>query len=226
MMIDTTSLPSAASTLEGTGGGESSRTSVRYIPDFHTFLGMRLTAVLGTQPSSETFNMDATLAAEFTDAGGLAYIGISADGYIMASLSDRGSAKIWADVSIGYHVPADGNANFHGEFNVYANIYNVLTGAGTDNRFVNATFHVDRDKWYFYMGTLDDRAGLKLRLGVVNADLLSYLMVGYDIPSVLPPPPDKIRDLLYGSAAGRLGTEGAVASTLTSLNRDASQSNI
>ncbi len=191
MMIDTTSLPSAASTLEGTGGGESSRTSVRYIPDFHTFLGMRLTAVLGTQPSSETFNMDATLAAEFTDAGGLAYIGISADGYIMASLSDRGSAKIWADVSIGYHVPADGNANFHGEFNVYANIYNVLTGAGTDNRFVNATFHVDRDKWYFYMGTLDDRAGLKLLLGSINADLLSYLMVGYDIPSVLPPPPDR-----------------------------------
>ncbi len=89
---------------------------------------MKLTAVLGTQPSSETFNMDATLAAEFTDAGGLAYIGITANGYIMASLSDRSSAKVWADVSIAYHMPADGNANFHGEFNIYANVFDILTG--------------------------------------------------------------------------------------------------
>ncbi len=223
MRIDAASLPEAAATLEGGSGGESSRTSVRYIPDFNTFLGMKLTAVLGTQPSTETFNMDATLAAEFTSSGGLAYIGISANGYIMASLSDRGSAKIWADVSIAYHVPADGNANFHGEFNVYANVYDILTGAGAGNRFVNASFHVDKDKWYFYMGTLNDRAGLKLRLGPLNADLLSYLMVGYDIPTVLPPPPDEIRDLLYGGGSGKLGSEGAVASQLSSMNRDAYQ---
>ncbi len=227
MQIDALTLPSPASTLDGTEGrSDSHRTSVRYIPDYHTFLGLRLTAVMGTQPSSEAFNMDATLTAEFTDAGGLSYIGISADGYIMASLSDRSSAKVWADVNLAYHVPADGNANFHGEFNVYANIYDILTGAGEDNRFVNATFHVDSEKWYFYMGQMPDpeRAGLSLHLGPINAELLSYLMIGYDIPSELPPPPERIRDLLYGSSAGRLGTEGAVASQLASMTNGASQS--
>ena len=226
MRIDESSLPSASTTIAGTSAsGEGVRSSVRYIPDFGTFLGMKLTAVLGTHPSSEAFNMDATLAAEFNSTGGLNYIGISANGYIMASITERSSAKIWATVNIRYSIPADGNANLHGEFEVFVNVGGVLTGAeeGT-NRFVHATFHVDSEKWYFYMGTLTDRGGLKLRLGPVSADLLTYLMVGYDIPSTLPPPPDKIRDLLYGSGAGRLGTEGAMASALGSRNRDMDQS--
>jgi TANFOR domain-containing protein len=225
MRIDASTLPSASSTIAGTGsGGESVRTSVRYIPDFNTFLGMKLTAVLGTHPSSEAFNMDASISAEFNSSGGLNYIGISANGYIMASISDRSSAKVWANVNITFSIPADGNPVFHGDFNVYVNVNDILTGAGSGYRFVNATFHVDREKWYFYMGTLTDRAGLKLRLGPIQADLLSYLMVGYDIPTVLPPPPDEIRDLLYGSGGGKLGTEGAVAAQLASQTRDASQS--
>ncbi len=62
------------------------------------------------------------------------------------------------------------------------------------------------------------RAGLSLTWGPIDANLLTYLMVGYGIPSVLPPPPEEIRYLLYGSGAGRLGTEGAVSSQLASMN--------
>jgi hypothetical protein len=225
MRIDEASLPAASASMGGsTPSGESVLSTVRYIPDYHTYLGMKLTAVLGTHPSSDAFNMDATIKAQFNDSGGLDFIGIEARGYIMTSKSDRSTAKIWADVDITYSIPADGNANLHGNFDVFVNVEGILTGASDGNKFVNATFHVDRDKWYFYMGTLTDRAGLKLRLGPVQADLLTYLMVGHDIPTTLPPPPDRIRDLLYGGGAGRLGTEGAMASQISSRNRDAEQS--
>jgi hypothetical protein len=224
MRIDESSLPSAAATLAGSSGGEGSGTSVRYIPDFGTFLGMKLTAVLGTHPSSDTFNMDATIAAEFNSSGGLNFIGISASGYVMASISERSSAKIWADVNIRYSIPADGNANLHGDFNVYVNVNDILVGAASGYRFVNSSFHVENDLWYFYVGTLNDRGGLRLNLGgILNAELLTYLMVGYGIPTTLPPPPDNILALLYGGGEGRLGSEGAVASQLSSRNRDADQ---
>ncbi len=225
MRIDESSLPAASASMGGsTPSGESVLSTVRYIPDFHTYLGMKLTAVLGTHPSSDAFNMDATIKAQFNSSGGLDFIGIEAQGYIMTSKSDRSSAKVWADVDITYSIPADGNANLHGNFDVFVNVNDKLTGAGAGNKFVNATFHVDRDKWYFYIGTLAERAGLKLRLGPIQADLYSYLMVGHDIPTALPPPPDRIRDLLYGGGSGRLGTEGAMASQLSSRNRDADQS--
>ena len=226
MRINTATLPTAAAALAGSGTpGSGARTSVAYIPDFSTFLGMKLTAVLGTHPSSDTFNMDVTLAAEFNSHGGLNYIGISGQGYVMAAITERSSAKIWADIDIRYSVPPTGNENLSGNFNVYVNVNDILVGAATGYRFVNSSFYVDKDMWYFYVGTLADRGGLRLNLGgVVNAELLTYLMVGHGIPTTLPPPPDRILSLLYGGGEGRLGSEGAVASQLDSRSRDADQS--
>lgn len=218
-----TPLPAPASTTAGAGGRESVRTSVRYVPAFGNF-GMKLSAVMGTQPSSDAFNMDATLEAAFNHTGGLELIQISAAGYIMASISERSEAKVWANVSMGYHIPADGNANFHGDFDIYVKVGDLLKGVGTGNKFVNATFHADRDTWYFYMGRMAeaDRGGLNLTLGPLDASLKTYLMVGYGIPSELPPPPEGIRSILYGSGAGRLGTEGAMAAQIESQSRNGS----
>ncbi len=222
MRMDTLSLPAAASTTGGsTPRGESIRTSARYIPDFRTYLGMNLTAVLGTQPSSETFNMDASISAEFNSSGGLNFIGISAKGFIMAAITDRPSAKVKADVSFRYSIPADGNANLHGDFNVYVNVYDKLKGGGINDKFVNATFHVEHDLWYFYLGTLTNRADLLLHLPpVLDARLTSYLMIGHGIPPTIPPPPDKLQTLLYGGGTGTsLGTEGAMQTQLSSQTR-------
>ncbi len=224
MRIVESTLPPASASISSSGAsGESSRTSVRYTPDFRSFLGMKLTAVMGTHPSSDTFNMDVTLSAEFNSSGGLNYIGIEGNGYIMAAITERSSAKIWSNVNIRYSIPADGNANLHGDFNVYVNVNDILVGAASGYRFVNSSFHVEKDLWYFYVGTLEDRGGLRLNLGPINATLLTYLMVGHGIPTTLPPPPDNILALLYGGGSGRLGTEGAMSSQLSSRNRDADQ---
>ncbi len=215
MIIDpSTSLPSAASTL--TPG--SDRTSVKYIPTFGNF-GLKLSAVMGTQPSSTAFNMDASLTATFnTITGGLDQIEISAAGYIMAPISDRGESKIWANVRMGYYI-SGGEARFDGNFDVYVNVNGKLTGRISDKRFVEATIHFDRETWFFYMGTLAAPGELNLVLPALGAHLKTYLMVGHGIPPELPPPPPAVVAILYGDRTSGLGNEDAITAHIDSESR-------
>src|SRR5690606_5426601 len=95
MTMDDRSLPDPQATTSGSG-----RTSIRYIPSFDTSLGLKFTAVFGTHPSSEAFNMDVRLSAEFNNSFGLNFISVGGDGYFMASISERGDAKVWATVNM------------------------------------------------------------------------------------------------------------------------------
>lgn len=199
--------PPAASTL--TAGTESSRSSTVYEPHFDTFLGLKISAVLGTFPKNDAFNMDATIGAEFTRHGGLAYIGIRADGYIMASLSQRADAKITASVEIAYHNPPDGTERVEGSFDVFADFYGVLKGGNPGNQVVMSRFYIDDEQWYFYIGRPDFRGDLIASLGPIEANMDMYLMVGYGIPATLPPLPDDIARVLYGPGQSELNTGAA-----------------
>ncbi|MEJ0029134.1 MAG: hypothetical protein WDO15_01615 [Bacteroidota bacterium] len=193
-MDPATALPNPQSTMSGTG-----RTSVRYIPNFDVGLGLKFTAVFGTHPSSQGFNMDVSLAAEFNSSYGLNFISVSGAGYFMAALTERGDAKVWANVQIMFdNRPADG-PKFTGNFDVFVKVGDFLYGRGEGYKFVGLELYFASDSWHIYMGTPADRAGLTADLQIIHAELTSYLMIGYGIPVALPPLPDRILAVLNGS---------------------------
>ena len=189
--------PASASLAAST---TSSSSGVQYEPYFEELFGLKITAVIGTQPSNEAFNMDVTLEATFSTSGGLSYIGIRGEGYIMASISERENAKVRANIEIAYHKDPDGGERVSGNFDVFVKVESFLVGSGENDLFVNASMHVDSERWYFYMGTPQNRAGLSAGIGTLSLNLSSYMMVGYGIPSTLPPLPPEIAALIYGSA--------------------------
>ncbi len=183
---------------------------VRYVPDFNTVLGLKVTAVIGTHTSAEAFNMDVTLEATFSSSHGLTMVSIRGDGYIMAKISERESAKVRANIAIEYHNDPEGGKRVSGRFDVYVKFGDYLKGAGENDLFVKASMHVDSEKWYFHMGTPTAPAGLQARVIGIRLDLMSYLMVGHGIPSTLPPLPPEITALIYGPGQRELDA-GAVS---------------
>ena len=188
--------PEAALTAAGSGGSSG----VRYVPHWETLLGFKAGIVLATA-KEETFNMDVGLEARFNTSGGLSYIGIDGDGYLMAAIDEREEAKVTASVGISYSNDSEGGKRVEGYFDVYVKFGEIIRGIGENDRFVNAKMFADDEKWYFHMGKpmpVTERGGLTIDLKVLQAELTSYLMVGHDIPTTLPPLPEKIRRLVYG----------------------------
>ena len=217
MTMASDALPDPQSTTSGSGG----RTSIRYVPNFNTLLGLKFAAVLGTHPSSEAFNMDVRLAAEFNSSFGLNFISVGGDGYFMASISERGDAKVWANVSLVFdNRPAEG-PKFTGNFDVFVRVGDFVRGVGAGDKFVAMEMYVDKHTWHFYMGTPTNRSGLIADIKVVQATLTSYLMVGHGIPVDLPPLPDRIMSVL-GGTGGRLEGESQTVSEVNSRKRTAS----
>ncbi len=209
-------LPDPQNTQSGSG-----RTSIRYVPNFDTSLGLKFAAVFGTHPSSEAFNMDVRLQAEFNSSFGLNFISVGGDGYFMASLTERGDAKVWANVNLMFdNRPAEG-PKFTGNFDVFVRVGEYLYGAQAGNKFVGMEFYVDKDTWYMYMGTPENRSGLIADVRVIQARLTSYLMIGHGIPVALPPLPPRIMAVLGGSG-GRLEGESETVTKATSRARTAS----
>ncbi|MEZ4828391.1 MAG: hypothetical protein R3C61_19185 [Bacteroidia bacterium] len=206
MQMNQNGLPAASRTL--TGGSANSQlpqtSGVTYTPDFNTFLGLKLTAVFGTSPKSDALNMDVTVQAEFNHSGGLNMIRIRGDAYVMAPVYNRGNAKVWGSVDVVYTKPAQGNDFVHGDIDVFMN-YGRLHGRLANNQMVDATFHAESGLWYFHAGTPTARGGLKIDLDPIPAaaDINGYLMIGHNLPSTLPPPPNEILALLNSGGPGQ-----------------------
>ncbi|MDR0541294.1 MAG: hypothetical protein LBH19_03675, partial [Dysgonamonadaceae bacterium] len=79
------------------------------------------------------------------------------------------------------------NKTFSADFNSFLNA-GIIHGAGANDRLGWASAYFAPDKWYAYMGTPNDRLGVK----VLNfASLDGYFMTGSSIPG-LPSPPGKV----------------------------------
>jgi TANFOR domain-containing protein len=202
-------LPNPQSTQDGSG-----RTSIQYVPNFTTGLGLKFVAIFGTHPSDEAFNMDVHLQAEFNNSFGLNFISVGGDGYFMTSRTQRGDAKVWANINLMFdNRPAEG-PKFTGNFDVFVRVGDFLHGAGEGDKFVAMEFYVDHETWHMYMGTPDNRAGLIADVKVVQAQLTTYLMVGHGIPVSLPQLPDRIQAVLGGG-----GLESASETTSAAASR-------
>jgi hypothetical protein len=82
------------------------------------------------------------------------------------------------------------NHSLHGTMDVYINTPgNFLSGIGPGGRAGWAVFHKDPQDWYMYIGTPDDRCGVKIGVAGVFLQTTSYFMAGTLLPGSPPPPP-------------------------------------
>lgn len=99
-------------------------------------------------------------------------------------------STVAAKVKVSYDFP---NKSLHGTFDLFMNVPGgVIQGVGSNGRAGWAELHVDPKDWYFYMGTPEDRVGIKL-MHILKTG--SYFMVGTKILGS-PPPPDEVADIL------------------------------
>ncbi|WP_374175268.1 hypothetical protein [Flavobacterium tructae] len=104
---------------------------------------------------------------------------------VPGDLSDQVGIKMAAAIELDFQ-----NKSLHATTDVFINTPgNFLSGTGPGGRAVWGVFHKDPKNWYMYMGTPDDRCGVKI--GVANLFLKtgSYFMAGTLLPGSPPPPP-------------------------------------
>ncbi|MCP4457215.1 MAG: hypothetical protein GY816_04185, partial [Cytophagales bacterium] len=90
------------------------------------------------------------------------------------------------------------NQVLHGNFEVYINVSGgIIQGIGNGGRAGWAVLHFAPDDWYIYIGTPNDRLGVKLGVGPISAEANGYFMVGTSIPGS-PPPPEEVSSILGG----------------------------
>lgn len=93
------------------------------------------------------------------------------------------------------------NNSIHATTDVYINTPgNFLSGIGEGGRAVWGVFHKDPQDWYMYMGTPDDRCGIKIGLAGMYLKTTSYFMAGTLLPGS-PPPPAEVSSILGVDAA-------------------------
>lgn len=170
-----------------------SRSGARYVPNKDVGLGLKATVIVGTMPSSEPFNGDATFEIAFNSSGGVRLIRFRGEGYFMTPIDKRSvNVPIYADLDIMYDFA---NKALHANLDTYVNIAGgILKGIHPGGLAGSAVMHFDPEEWYIHIGTPEQRIGLNF-IGMFEAT--SYFMVGTYIPA-MPTPPSQVSEILGG----------------------------
>ena len=193
-----------------------------FVPTYNSY-EFKFGVTFGTLPDAEPFNADLIFSATIID-GGLDAISIMGNGYIMAPVTDRASAKVTVMTDLTMLMPnAERSFSLQGYILVAVNVEGVLRGnmdGGTiDNQMVRADFYAGEDTWFFYMGKpemnydddFDPRGSALLTLEFLEADLKGYLMIGEGIPTQLPPLPPEVKRILDNPGGDYSGTSASAA---------------
>lgn len=110
---------------------------------------------------------------------------------IPGDLSAAVGIKMAAAVELDFQ-----NKSMHATTDVYINTPgNFLSGTGPGGRAVWGVFHKDPKDWYMFMGTPDDRCGIKIGVAGMYLKTTSYFMAGTVLPAS-PPPPAVVAQIL------------------------------
>ena len=230
------SMPPSSTVQPSTTHATRPSSGLTYTPSYDIGLGLKFTALFGAPGGGKTYNFDVSLLAEFDRSGGMTMFGFKGNVRVLAdNLSDR-DVPILGYVSMEYHNPsntADGEEHVEGALFVVVDGFGVIKGAGSienppadytgprENAFVWASFYasMNRDYWFYHMGTPDRRGGLKVTIGDMDlVTFTTYLMIGYDIPTTIPPPSDAFMNI-YNVASGDFSGGGDVSSLLAGQAR-------
>ena len=227
-MSQASSLPVISSVMTGpmTGPNAESTTAppksgVAYQPNFDTNLGLKFKALFGSTNQGKSYNFDVTLEAAFSHSGGLTNMGFKGNARILSEGITATKAPIMGYVDVNYRKPPGGSKTLDGNMLITVDFPGVegkgsispvppgYTGP-TNKRFVQARFYVGPDKWYYHMGTPDNRGELEMKLADIAAiNLSSYLMMGHDIPTSLPPPSAEFLRIFNGGNNESFEIDGA-----------------
>lgn len=212
-MRQKSALPVAANVLNS---GPNKGSGVAYEPDWNTMLGLQFMAVCGSPKEADdgkAYNFDATLRAEFSNNWGLTLLQLKGNARVLtkgvsaANIANPMEVPVGGYVEVTFSDPPEGEAFLDGKLLVRASfpdkknrlIYGSTSSVpdapppfnSCDDAVVWATFRVSESKTYFRCGEMahDRRAGLILNINpILKVDAKTYLMLGDDIPSEIPPP--------------------------------------
>ncbi|HET9136276.1 MAG TPA: hypothetical protein VFO76_06560, partial [Candidatus Kapabacteria bacterium] len=158
----------------------ATNSGLHFVPDNTICFGFRAGVVIGTHPTSMPFNADVYFDASFLCSGGINDIGIVGDGFMMAEVNDRSSAKVTMHVEIRYNFP---DQRFQGLFTVNINA-SPFTGGG------QLSIYADPHLWYIHIG---EPMPVESRVHLSLADWLTiraYVLIGQNLPAPPPLPPE------------------------------------
>lgn len=96
--------------------------------------------------------------------------------------------SISAELGITYDFQ---NEVLHGELDSFVNVPgNFVQGVGPNGRAGWAVLHFSPEEWYVYIGTPEDRLGLRIGIGPLSVETGGYFMAGSILPDSPPPPPE------------------------------------
>jgi hypothetical protein len=198
--IPLTDNPMAATQASG------SNAVINYEPDKSTAFGFKATVVLGTSGNSSLFNARVTFEMSFNEHGGVKNVMFYGAGYFLSQLdvlNETKSGPIYGTAYIGYDVD---NRIFHSSLKIYINIAGIIQGINPGNLAGEACIHVEPHDWYIYIGRPATRVGVKINILGISIENGSYFMMGTKIDE-MPPPPDKVLEILGTKVANRPGGE-------------------
>ena len=180
-----------------------SLSGIIYSPDITKGLGLKATVALATK-KDKAFNANASFEILYnsadSDANGVSDIWFYGNFKIMdeinvgaAPLFDAAGGKPQNGSAVSGYIDIHYNFNaktLDANFEVFANVANVIVGVGDNDRFGWGEFYSGPDKWFLNLGTPSNRNGLKLVVGGATfATLTTYLDLGTGIPEMPPLPP-------------------------------------
>ena len=166
----------------------ASASGISYIPDEDVFLGIKASVVVGTHPTPDALNGDATFEISFNKDGGVKQVSIQGNAYFMKPSQLAGATGATSMVSASMYIVYDfTNATLYGNLQAYVNVAELVKGTGPNNKAGEVVMYFSKDKWYIYIGRpeKEQRIGLNI-VGLFKIN--SYFCMGTEIPDI--PKPD------------------------------------
>jgi len=152
--------------------------ALTYVPDANSNLGFKAGVGYKYTPSAKSANGDVMIEVGFANSGGLNFIKLSGDVYVLAEPQDRFKAPVKGILAAQFD---NENNIFDANLNVLINVHNAVTGNGI------AKIHIAPDKWYTSIG----KPSAPLEVNILNlVKANSYFMIGNQVEPALAPPPE------------------------------------
>lgn len=199
---------------------------IGYDRDYSYGYGIKFQGLFGdVATGGDKFNMLLALQVQFTESGGLGEIKLRGDVFMMSKIEDikedgkveETKKSLWGYAEFTYnHIDDFIDAQINVSAMIKVGGEKLLYGRGSDYSVVKAHFHAstkNENKWFFYVGTPEDRGGIVINAIVKKLDANCYFMMGQGVPGETPEPDPRFMAMLsdknnssYTSSQGNLGS--------------------
>jgi hypothetical protein len=177
----------ASADTSGRGAPGMTLSGVNFVPDAATNFGFSATVIFGNTGGGTAYNADVTFGAEFSNSGGISMMYLRGNAYFMCDITDRNNPQVHAMADISYDFV---HQVFDARFEVTINIAGGIV-RGVNPGGVAGMIHIYASPvtWFIHVGNPETPIGLSL-LSMFTTR--SYLMIGLNLPSAPPPPPEAL----------------------------------